>query len=214
VGQIRRDQRELLQESGCIAASNPLDDAFAKVGAERAVGALAERRREQAAEAAIQVWLAEYRQILAGAPKHVRQAPEGITLAWSPEIEPPSAVRPAGTGRDHQGDPLAFGTCEAWRFARFDTKSESWTQFFISSDCAAIFEIERFGAVTVRRSLRRGTSTETLGPFVDLQTGRHTLRLSVSPGSGEQPSHIWGANMPSPEDVAKVIAEQESSRRR
>lgn len=194
--------------------ANPLDDAFAKAGAERAAEALAKQRREQAAEAAIQAWLAEYRQILTAFPRHVTRAPEEITLAWSLEIEPPSAVIPAGTGRDRQRDPLAFGTCEAWHFTRFDADRESRTQFYVSSDCAAIFEVEPFGVVTVKRGLRRGAVAQTLGPFVDLQTGRHTLELSASPGSGEQPFQVRRANMPSPEAVAKIIAEQERPHRR
>lgn len=194
--------------------ANPLDDAFAKAKAERATEALRKHDKERAAEAAISDWLREYREVLAAIPRHVSRAPEKVTLAWSPEVEPPSPVRPAGAGRDHQGSSLTFGSCEAWHFSRFDPKGESWTQFFVSSDCAAIFDTERFGAVTIRRRLRRGPLAQALGPFADVRTGRHTLRLDASFGSGDRPYHVWRSNLPSPEAVAKVIAEQELTRRR
>ena len=189
--------------------SNPLDDAFAKAESERAAEDLVKLAKEQATEAAIRDWLREYREVLAAIPRHVQRAPEEITLSWSPKVEPPSPVQAVGTGRDRRRTALAVGSCEAWRFTKIAHGEKSRTEFFVSSDCAAIFETGHFTTVKIRRSLGRGALAQALGSFADLRTGRHTLRLDASPGSGDRPYHVWLSSLPSPETVAQIIAEQE-----
>ncbi|HWO47964.1 MAG TPA: hypothetical protein VNM41_07870, partial [Solirubrobacterales bacterium] len=94
------------------------------------------REKEKAAELAVRDLLEGYRKVLAAVPRHVTAAPEAITLAWSPEADPPSSVQPAGLGQGDRGASFAFGTCDAWRFTRSHPEDKSRTEFFVAADCA------------------------------------------------------------------------------
>jgi hypothetical protein len=189
--------------------SNPLDDAFAKADSERATETRMRREKEQATELAVRDWVRACGEVLAAIPRHVSREPEKVTLAWSPEVEPPSSVRPVGKGRDRRGSSFAFGACEAWRFAEFDPEEESRTEFFVSADCGSLFTTEAFTTVKIKWRLGRGALAQELGPFVDVQTGRHTLKLGVSPAYGNPPYRIVSSNLPEPTTLAEIIARRE-----
>jgi hypothetical protein len=194
--------------------SNPLDEAFAKVGLERATAASMGREKERAAELAAGDLLKAYREVLEAVPRHVDRESETLTLAWSPRTEPPSSVQLVGPGRDHRGGSLVYGTCEAWRFTRSNPEDKSRTQFFVAVDCATLFMTKTLSSVAIKRRLRRALSATWLEAFADVRTGHHNLRLDVSPGSGEVSYRLYGSNLISPEHAATIIAEQELARRR
>jgi hypothetical protein len=194
--------------------SNPLDDAFAKAESERAAGARRKREKERAAALAARDLVEGYREVLAAVPRHVTATTEEITLAWSPEAEPPSSVRPIGVGRDHRGSSLAFGDSHAWRFTRSHPEDKTRTEFFIAADCATVFTTRRLSSVRIKRGLGRGVSAEMIEAFVDVRTGRHNLWMDVSPGYGDEPYRLNRCNLLRPEKVAEIIAEQELTRRR
>lgn len=194
--------------------SNPLDDAFAKAESERAAEVRMKLEKERATELAARDLVEGYREVLAAVPRHVAAAPETITLAWAPETEPPSSVLPEGVGPDHRGSSLAFGICEAWRFTKSSPEDKTRTEFFIAADCATVFTAERFSNIRIKLGLGRGVSAEAIEAFVDVRTGRHNLWMDVSPGYGDRPYRLNRCNLLSPENVAKIIAEQELTRRR
>jgi hypothetical protein len=194
--------------------SNPLDDAFAKAESQRALEARMAREKEEAAELAARDLLDGYREVLAAVPRHVTAAPEAITLAWSPEVDPPSSVQPAGLGQGDRGSSFAFGTCDAWRFTKSYPEDKSRTEFFVAADCATVFTTKSLSSVRIKRSLRRAVTAQILTAFADVRTGRHDLRLDVSPGSGNRPYSINRCGLLKPEIAAEMIAEQELARRR
>lgn len=194
--------------------SNPLDEAFAKVGLERAAAANMGREKERAAELAAGDLLNAYRELLEAVARRVDRESETLTLAWSPGTEPPSSVQPIGPGRDHRGGSLVYGTCEAWRFTRSYPEEKTRTEFFVAADCATLFMTETLSSVAIKRRLRRALSATRLEAFADVRSGRHNFRLDVSPGFGEEPYRLYRSNLISPEDAATIIAEQELARRR
>jgi hypothetical protein len=170
--------------------------------------------KERAAELAARDLVEGYREVLEAVPRYVTADPETITLAWAPETEPPSSVLREGVGPDHRGSSLAFGACEAWRFAKSFPEDKTRTEFFIAADCATVFTAKRFSSIRIKLGLGRGVSAEALEAFVDVRTGRHNLWMDVSPGYGDKPYRLNRCNLLSPEHVAKIIAEQELTRRR
>ncbi|HEU5253055.1 MAG TPA: hypothetical protein VFU16_06995 [Solirubrobacterales bacterium] len=168
------------------------------------------REKERVEELAVRDWLKQYGELLAAVPRRVTRSSEKVMLAWAPEIEPPSCVETVSLGKD-RGSPLAFGPCDAWRFTK-DLGEKTWMRFSISTDCSTVFTTK--DSTSVSRTLRRAVHVAMLDAFLDVQTGRHTLRLDATSGSGDLPYSVWRSNLPSPEAVAKVIAEQELARRR
>jgi hypothetical protein len=193
--------------------SNPLDKAFAKADRERALAVRMEREKDRARELAVGDLLAAYRELLEEVPRYVTEAPETIALAWLPETEPPSSVQAAGVGQE-RGSPLAFGFCEAWRFRLSNPEHKTRIEFFVAADCATVFMTEGFSRRMIKRTLRRAVYAEALGPFVDVRTGRHALRLDVSPGYGDQPYRLHRSDLLSPTKIAEIIASQAQARRR
>lgn len=185
--------------------SNPLDEAFAKARSKQAAEELVKRKGERAEELAVRDWLKAYGEVLTAVPRYVSRAPEKITLAWPAREEPPSSVEIAGVGKE-RGASLTFGTCDAWRFSK-DLGEKTWMRFLISTDCATIFTTK--DSTSVSRGLRRAVHAHLLDSFVDVRTGRHTLRLDVSSSSGDPPYSIHRSSLPRPESIAETIAGQE-----
>jgi hypothetical protein len=187
--------------------SNPLDDAFAKAEQVRAVDDRLGHEKDRAAKLAARDWIEAYREVLEALPRHVSRPPERIVLAWSPEIEPPSSVAVEGQGRDGKST-LAFGSCEAWCFVHLEPYEKgNRRNIYVSADCTTVFSAERSAYVRTRRSLRtRSISARRIHPFVDVRNGRHTLSLTVSPGIGAAKYRVSSSNLPSPAQLAEIIA--------
>lgn len=186
---------------------NPLDDAFATANSARAAETLLSRERERAAEQAAHDWLKAYGEVLEAVPRHVSRSPEKIALAWSPEVEPPSSVRVLGQGREGKS-PLAYGTCDAWGFFHCEPYEKgNRRQVYVSADCATVFTAERSAFIRAKRGLRtRSISVKRIDPFVDVKTGRHTLRLDASLRFGPEKYGVSSSNLPSPAQLAEIVA--------
>lgn len=187
--------------------SNPLDDAFAKAESAQTLQDRLGYEKDRAAELAAQDWIEAYREVLGALPRHVSGSSERIVLAWSPEIEPPSSVAVDGQGRDGKST-LAFGGCDAWCFVHLEPYEKgNRRNIYVSADCATVFTAERLAYVRTRRGFRtRSISARRIDPFVDVRTGRHTLSLDVSPGIGGAKYRVSSSNLPSPAQLAEIIA--------
>jgi hypothetical protein len=187
--------------------SNPLDDAFAKADAARARATAFARAQESAAELEAREWIKAYREVLEAVPRHVERPPERLTLAWPAASEPPSVVAVGGEGLD-RNLALAFGACDAWCFThREGYEKGNVRKVYVAADCSTVFTAERSAYIRVRGRLRtRSVSAQLIDPFADVETGRHTLRLEVSPGVGGAERRVLSSTLPSPTQLTEIIA--------
>lgn len=148
-----------------------------------------------------------------------------MTLAWPGEDEKPlAAISWSGQGEDTRAK-LSYGTCAAWSFpfGKADERGRR-SEIHVSDDCTAFFKLNGWDQLRVRSGLRKKSiPVDLLGPFVDLSTGRHTLRCRVFPVASEKASRrddtegaddykVTGSNFPSPTQLARIIAGLEPAR--
>jgi hypothetical protein len=205
-----------------LRMSGPLDDAFAEAAARREREETTAREERAAVGRLSRAWVEAYREVLEAVPRHVQDTPRTILLAWDRGREIPDAIAEEGDMQHsvHWQQRSAYGSCQAWSFARGPEDEKGRRPLiFVSADCTTVFTIGDYSMGYVRSGLRKRPLTAYfLRCFADTASGRHDLdlrvrrewlhRLDAPPGDQRVPGEyvVSRCALPDVQALARIIA--------